>query len=36
MTEKATKPVINPGNCTKAAAEKTPGNKPKKPEKKGK
>jgi hypothetical protein len=36
MTEKASKPVIKPDSCTKAAAEKTPVKKQKKPEKKGK
>ena len=36
MTEKATKPVIKPGNCMKAASEKASEHKLKKPEKKGK
>lgn len=36
MTEKATKPVINPGNCTKAASNKASEHKLKKPGKKGK
>ncbi len=36
MTQKATKPVINPGTCTKAASEKASEHKLKKPEKKGK
>ncbi|MDQ1275406.1 MAG: hypothetical protein QG610_979 [Euryarchaeota archaeon] len=36
MTEKATRPVIKPDNCAKAATQRPPENKPKKPEKKGK
>jgi hypothetical protein len=36
MAGKATKPVINPNNCMKAASEKASEHKLKKPEEKGK
>jgi hypothetical protein len=36
MPEKASKPLIKPDNCAKAATQKPPENKPKKAEKKGK